>query len=65
MFTDINECTSTPCMNSGTCSDTVNGYTCICADGHTGIHCETGNIYILSCYILCNEDQKSNAYMLI
>ena len=41
MFADINECISDPCLESGTCVDDVNGYTCICAAGFTGSHCET------------------------
>lgn len=31
---DIDECTiDNPCMNSGNCSNTAGGYTCLCADG--------------------------------
>lgn len=41
-FSAINECASIPCMHSGTCTDTVNGYTCECTDGYTGVICETG-----------------------
>ena len=44
--TDINECDSNPCQNGGTCTDGVNGYTCGCADGYTGTHCETGICFI-------------------
>ena len=39
---DIDECSSYPCENGGRCDDYVNVYTCSCADGYTGIHCETG-----------------------
>ena len=42
LFLDIDECLSTPCLNGGTCTDMVNGYTCGCVPGYTGIHCETG-----------------------
>ena len=41
-ISDINECSSNPCENGGSCTDNVNHYTCSCADGYTGIHCETG-----------------------
>lgn len=39
---DVNECASSPCLNGGTCTEFVNGYTCACASGYAGIHCETG-----------------------
>ena len=42
---DINECSPNPCLNSGTCEDGINSYTCHCADGYTGPNCETGNYY--------------------
>ena len=39
--TDIDECSSSPCQNDGTCTDEVNGYTCSCVAGYTGTNCET------------------------
>ena len=39
---DIDECKSSPCKNGGTCSDHVNSYTCSCAAGYNGVHCENG-----------------------
>ena len=44
MIPDINECSSNPCQNGGECMDAVNMYTCNCADGYEGTHCETGKI---------------------
>ncbi|XP_035699609.1 IgGFc-binding protein-like [Branchiostoma floridae] len=38
---DIDECSSNPCLNGGTCEDDVNGYTCTCAPGYDGDDCET------------------------
>ena len=34
--TDMYECASLPCQH-GTCTDLVNGYTCACVDGYTGM----------------------------
>ena len=41
-FVDVNECSSNPCQNSGTCNDGVNGYTCDCIPGYVGNECGTG-----------------------
>ena len=47
-ISDINECSSSPCENGGSCTDSVNGYTCSCVLSYTGKHCETGeNFYLL------------------
>lgn len=37
---DINECSSGPCQNGGTCTDGVNGYTCRCVSGWEGDRCD-------------------------
>ncbi|XP_052808441.1 fibropellin-1-like isoform X2 [Mya arenaria] len=38
--TDVDECNSTPCLNSAVCANLLNGYTCTCADGFEGTNCE-------------------------
>ena len=38
----VNECSSDPCINGGTCTDGVNQFTCSCIDGYIGTKCETG-----------------------
>uniref|UniRef100_H3BWA3 EGF-like domain-containing protein n=1 Tax=Tetraodon nigroviridis TaxID=99883 RepID=H3BWA3_TETNG len=38
---NINECASSPCLNGGTCSDGVNGFTCSCTAQWTGPLCQT------------------------
>ena len=42
LFVDIDECTSNPCQNGGTCADDTGGYTCRCDVGTSGTHCELG-----------------------
>ena len=41
---DIDECSSSPCQNGGTCIDGINSYTCVCVPGHAGDNCEIGNM---------------------
>lgn len=40
--TGLRPCLSSPCMNGATCEDMSDGYSCVCTEGYTGIHCETG-----------------------
>lgn len=34
--TDINECSSDPCLNGGVCEDLINDYLCHCPLGYFG-----------------------------
>ena len=42
LFSDINECLSSPCRNGGTCVDGINRYTCSCRPGYTETFCQSG-----------------------
>ena len=44
---DVDECSSFPCQNDGSCTDYVDSYTCECQPDFTGEDCETGNDYFL------------------
>ena len=33
---DLDECSSNPCLNGGTCQDRTNGFKCICPVGTSG-----------------------------
>ena len=49
IYLDFDECASSPCQNGGTCSDDIDGYTCMCIPGHTGDNCETSSILSRRC----------------
>lgn len=40
-ISDINDCASNPCQNGGSCTDTVNGYTCSCTSEWVGDRCSS------------------------
>jgi len=46
-FTDIDECASNPCQNGATCNNLQNQYTCTCAGGWQGTHCELGDDFFV------------------
>ena len=44
---DVDECSSNPCRNHGTCYDGINSFSCQCARGWKGILCNEGKFDIL------------------
>ena len=42
VYSDIDECQSTPCQNGGTCKNQVADYSCDCQNGWTGKNCDVG-----------------------
>jgi len=38
--TIVDACSSSPCVNNGTCLNAVASYTCVCPAGYTGPYCE-------------------------
>ncbi|XP_052090324.1 uncharacterized protein LOC127726993 [Mytilus californianus] len=41
---DINACASGPCVNGGSCTDEMIGYTCTCTTGYIGSNCQYGYV---------------------
>ena len=37
----INYCSTNPCINGASCLSTINGFTCTCPTGYTGVTCST------------------------
>ena len=46
VFLDINECSSNPCLNGGTCIDGVNKFHCNCPTYLNGITCEIIGLFV-------------------
>jgi len=38
----VDDCSPTPCLNGGQCTDLINGYICTCSDTNTGKTCQRG-----------------------
>ena len=36
---EINECSSSPCLNGATCTDLLDAYECTCSPNYFGVHC--------------------------
>lgn len=42
IVSDIDECSTSPCLNGGICTNLQGDYRCTCAQGYIGTNCETG-----------------------
>lgn len=42
---DVDNCSSSPCKNGGTCVDGVDSYTCKCPAGFSGKNCQASEFY--------------------
>ena len=42
LCSEIDECSSSPCLNGATCEDQLDSYRCACANGYEGTDCELG-----------------------
>ncbi|KAK6293835.1 hypothetical protein J4Q44_G00361610 [Coregonus suidteri] len=40
LFSHLQECSSSPCLNGGSCVDLVDKYACFCLDGYSGKNCD-------------------------
>ena len=49
LFLEKNECDSNPCVNNGICQDEIGSYLCDCSRAWTGINCEIGTSYNMTC----------------
>ncbi|XP_070544275.1 uncharacterized protein [Ptychodera flava] len=48
---EVDECSSSPCHNGGTCEDQVNAFTCSCPEGFVGATCD-------ELYDYCGNEQE-------
>ena len=48
---DIDECTSEPCQNGGTCIAENNTYKCMCATGFNGQNCDNGKFFLITLFV--------------
>ena len=64
---DIDECATGPCLNDGTCTDEVNGFTCACVDGYEGSNCQTGMLTNCLCISnrLCSQESRLDVIVIV
>ena len=65
LYSDIDECASSPAQNGGTCTDGVNGYTSACVAGYTGTECETSKPALIQTLIENTPNYFKYIYQII
>ena len=57
--TEIDECSSSPCKNGGTCNNEINRYSCDCHVDFMGYQCQVAKcnvrIYLLDSCLFCED----------
>ncbi|PIO37052.1 hypothetical protein AB205_0118580 [Aquarana catesbeiana] len=41
---NIDDCEPNPCLNGGSCQDSVNNFKCICNSSFSGVRCEVSDV---------------------
>ncbi|KAF7248125.1 hypothetical protein EYD10_05844 [Varanus komodoensis] len=57
---DYDDCQDNKCKNGAQCTDTVNGYTCICPEGYSGLFCEFSPPMVLPRTSPCDNYECQN-----
>lgn len=47
MYSDIDDCASSPCRNNGTCNDTLADYICQCPPPYKGKTCASSKLLVV------------------
>jgi len=47
---ETDTCLSYPCLHGGSCTDELDGYSCICLASYSGDHCQWRKCHIGSCH---------------
>lgn len=56
LYSDLDPCSTSPCLHGGTCNSTGGIYTCSCPAGFHGVNCEQGKtltVFPLFCLRYC------------